>query len=80
MNVTAWRIKDGTVQLLAGNLEEGLRDDADMTRHATMVLPGLWKAAKWTDAWTRMSLEADHGDLKIDLGQARSVLLHSGTP
>ena len=39
MNVTAWRGGNGVVHILAGNLEEGLRDDADMSRHATLVLP-----------------------------------------
>jgi hypothetical protein len=77
MNVTAWRTKDGTVRLLAANLEEGLRDDADMTRHATMVLPDSWKAANWIDAWTRESFDASRGNLKIDLGQAKSVLIES---
>jgi hypothetical protein len=77
INVTAWRTKDGAVRLLAANLEEGLRDDADMTRHATMVLPESWKAARWTDAWTRKSFDASHSDLKIDLGQAKSILLES---
>jgi hypothetical protein len=77
MNVTAWRTKDGTVRLLAANLEEGLRDDADMTRHATMILPKSWKATRWLDAWTRESFDASHGDLKIDLGQAKAVLLGS---
>jgi hypothetical protein len=80
MNVTAWRTKDGTIRLLAANLEEGLRDDADMTRHATMVLPESWKAAKWADAWTRTTFDAHHGALRIDLGQASSILLHSVTP
>jgi hypothetical protein len=77
MNVTAWRTKDGSIRIMAANLEEGLRDDADMTRHATMVLPESWKAATWTDAWTRRNVDPDHGELKISLGQADSILLHS---
>ncbi len=77
MNVIAWRTKNGAFRLLAANLEEGLRDDADMTRHATMVLPESWKAAKWTDAWTHASFDANRDELKIDLGQANSILLES---
>jgi hypothetical protein len=77
MNITAWRLRDGTIRIMAANLEEGLRDDADMSRHATMVLPESWKVAQWTDAWTRMSFEANHIDLKIDLGQANSIVLDS---
>ena len=60
MNVTAWRGKDGMVRILAGNLEEGLRDDADMTRHTILVLPESWRLTKWTDAWSHQSFEANH--------------------
>ena len=77
MNVSAWRLRDSTYHLLAANLEEGLRDDADMTRHATMAPPGSWKAATWTDAWSHRSFDLDQGELRIDLGQAQSVLLTS---
>jgi hypothetical protein len=75
MNVTAWRGADGRVKILAANLEEGLRDDADMTRHAVIVLPESWKATQWTDAWTQQSFEFGRGRLKIDLAQAGSVLI-----
>jgi hypothetical protein len=49
MNVTAWRGKDGMIRILAANLEEGLCDDADMTRRTILVLPESWKATSWTD-------------------------------
>jgi hypothetical protein len=75
MNVTAWRAKDGKVRILAANLEEGLRDDADMTRHAVIVLPESWKAASWTDAWSDRKLEAERGRLRINLEQAGSILI-----
>ena len=39
--VESWRLKNGEVQILAGNLEEGLRDDANLSRHTTLVLS--WK-------------------------------------
>ena len=39
MNLSAWRTRDGTLHLLAANLEEGLRDDADMSRTITLQLP-----------------------------------------
>ncbi|MGD0221145.1 MAG: hypothetical protein ABSF71_02310 [Terriglobia bacterium] len=77
MNVTAWRTQDGSIRIMAANIEEGLRDDADMTRHATMVLPRSWKTATWTDAWTRRDVEPNQGDLNISLGQADSLLLQS---
>ena len=34
MNVAAWQTRDGGFRILAGNLEEGLRDDADPNRSA----------------------------------------------
>jgi hypothetical protein len=80
MNVAAWRTRDETVRVLAANLEEGLRDDADLTRHAILVLPETWRAETWTDAWSRQSFKAEHGQLKIDLGQAGSVLVQPTTP
>ena len=79
LNVTAWRGRDGVVRILAGNLEEGLRDDADMTRHATLLLPKSWRAAKWADAWSKESFEADHQRLRVNLDQACSVLMEPAT-
>ena len=75
LNVTAWRESDGALRILAGNLEEGLRDDADMTRHTILVLPGEWQAAEWKDAWSSVTFEANHHRLRVDLDQAGSVLL-----
>jgi hypothetical protein len=80
MNVTAWRGSDGVVRILAGNLEEGLRDDAEMIRHIVLVIPKSWLATSWTDAWTQQKFETDHGRLKINLGQADSILLRSAMP
>jgi hypothetical protein len=77
LNVTAWRESDGAVRILTGNLEEGLRDDADMTRRTILVLPDEWQAAKWKDAWSSATFEANHNRLKIDLDQACSSLLQS---
>jgi hypothetical protein len=78
MSVIAWRTRDGALHLLAGNLEEGLRDDSDATRHATMVLPEPWKAARWKDAWSPTRFKARHRELEIELGQAKSILLVAG--
>ena len=77
LNVTAWRESDGVVRILAGNLEEGLRDDADMTRHTVLVLPNQWQTTKWADAWSAVTFEANHHRLRIDLDQAGSALLQS---
>jgi hypothetical protein len=79
LNVTAWRGIDGVSRILAGNLEEGLRDDADMTRHTILLLPKSWKAPKWTDAWSHESFEADHDRLRVNLEQAGSILMQPAT-
>ncbi len=75
MNITAWRGKGGVVRILAGNLEEGLRDDADMARHATIIPPESWKTLRWTDVWSRRNFETEGGRLNISLDQAASMLL-----
>jgi hypothetical protein len=77
LNVTAWQGSDGVVRILAGNLEEGLRDDADMTRHAVLGLPSEWQAVKWRDAWSPATFQVNHNRLRIDLDQAASALLES---
>ena len=77
MNVAAWRTDDGKLHILAGNLEEGLRDDADMTRRAMLVLPKSWQIGSpaWKDAWTGHAFTVSNSSLQIDLPQASSVLL-----
>ncbi len=75
LNVTAWRTEHGRVCIMAANLEEGLRNDADMSRHAVLVLPKSWRLVGWSDAWTRRKYAARDGLLKIDLAQAASKLL-----
>ena len=75
MNVAAWRTQDNKLRVLAGNLEEGLRDDADFSRTATLAIPSSWHAGKWRDLWSGHTLDADKGGLRIALPQAASVLL-----
>ena len=41
--VAGWRLADGTRRLLAGNLEEGFRDDADRSRTLGLRLPPDWR-------------------------------------
>ena len=48
-----------------------------MTRRTILVLPKLWQTANWTDAWSRATFQANANQLKIDLDQARSILLRS---
>lgn len=77
MSIAAWQTADGKLHILAGNLEEGLRDDADFTRHVALVLPESWKRTQWRDVWTGNSLAVSDDRLTIDLPQASSVLLES---
>jgi hypothetical protein len=75
MNVAAWRTQDNKLRILAGNLEEGLRDDGDFSRTAALAIPPSWHAGKWRDLWGGQTLDAETGDLRITLPQAVSVLL-----
>jgi hypothetical protein len=75
MNIAAWRVTGGSIRILAGNLEEGLRDDADMSRHATLALPKSWRIAVPKDAWTERRLSTANNMLHIDLDRSESVLL-----
>lgn len=75
MNIAAWRTVDGHVRILAGNLEEGLRDDADLSRHAVIEVPAGWGATQWKDLWTGRNLSTDGLALSVDLPQAASMLI-----
>jgi hypothetical protein len=77
VNVAAWQTQDGGFRILTGNLEEGLRDDADFTRSAALLIPDSWRMAGvvWRDAWTGHTINAENGALRITLPQASSVLL-----
>ncbi|WP_404481922.1 hypothetical protein [Novosphingobium sp. BL-52-GroH] len=51
---------------LAGNLEEGLRDDADQSRRITLALPQSWRGSIWTDRWTGTAIAAPQGGILLD--------------
>jgi len=78
-SMSAWKTTDGTVHLLFGNLEEGLRDDADRSRHFTVEVPGAWKSAAWRPVWGRTSVPAAGASIDVHLAPDQSVLLESGT-
>lgn len=59
VNVGYWKLRDGSYRMLAGNLEEGLRHDADFNRHVTVVFPSSW----------------GQPPVSVHLGQAESRLL-----
>ena len=76
--VESWRLKNGEVQILAGNLEEGLRDDADLSRHTTLVLPwgnySLSKTPVSGNGLTNGGGTLEDANLKIVLEQAQAAL------
>jgi hypothetical protein len=77
MNIAAWRTEDGRVRILAGNLEEGLRDDADLSRSTALAIPESWRidSHAWRDVWSGRGFVARKNLLPINLPQASSVLL-----
>ena len=78
--VAAWRTMDGKVHLLAGNLEEGLREDADHSRRITIQLPASWKAWNWGSVWSPDKLAMGGGRLAIQLAPESSTLIDSNSP
>jgi len=75
VSLAVWRTASGNVRILTANLEEGLRDDADLSRHTALDVPASWGLMKWKDCW---SGRAESGTvLPIDLSQASSMLLES---
>jgi hypothetical protein len=72
--IAAWRTNDHKMRILAGNLEEGLRDDAGLARHVELI-PTAGSATTWGDAWSGRTFPAPKLRLAIDLPQASSVLL-----
>lgn len=72
MNFTAWQTNDSRIHLMFGNLEEGLRDDADTARHVDISLPRTWSQMKWRPLWTGADLNLQDKRFTVQLDQARS--------
>ncbi len=78
MNIAGWRTKNGVIHVMAGNLEEGLRDDADFSRHATLAIPKSWQVENWKEVCgSDGGFSSKDGWLAIELPQAASVLLET---
>jgi hypothetical protein len=76
--VSAWQTKDGKIHLLAGNLEEGLRDDADQHMHFTLTLPPQWAKQRWHPVWDAGSFhQPGAGQISLDLPLASSLMVES---
>jgi hypothetical protein len=78
VSLAAWRTASGGVRILTANLEEGLRDDADLSRHTVLDVPASWGITQWKDCWSGRTESGT--SLPIDLPQASSMLLESFNP
>lgn len=84
--VSAWELRGGGLRVLVGNLEEGLRDDADHTRRITLRLPLRWQGRSWSASEGRADTRSAHRpglqrtDLRLTLPPQGSVLLRSDPP
>lgn len=76
--IGAWRMKDGTRTVLAGNTEEGLKpnEGANYTRRVVLTLPAGWFQRHdmvWNQ-WTGSKTPLEKNGLLIELGQEASGL------
>ncbi len=78
VNISAWRTTDG-IRLMAANLDEGLQDNADMSRHVTLVLPSAWRTFQFKYEWNGNKLPIMGTEIRINLTQAQSILLAGGS-
>lgn len=74
--LSAWTVRGGGLRVLAGNLEEGLRDDADHSRSVTLRLPEAWRGRTWT-GWDGVARRDQGGTLPLELEPQGSILLRS---
>jgi hypothetical protein len=75
--VLAWKQSDGTFDILAAELEEGLSDAARTPFELQVTLPADWNKGRlsWSTRWTQVRGGAD-GILKVPLSQSTSELYH----
>ena len=73
----AWMTSDGRIHLLFGNMEEGLRDDADHSRHFIVEAPAAWNNVAWRSVWSGASTPVTGGSIHVDLAPDQSILLES---
>jgi hypothetical protein len=73
----AWQTGNGQLHILAGNLEEGLREDADMSRAATLVLPQSWRGCAWKSVWPAGAAIPPRDTLELHLEAAQSLQIEA---
>lgn len=64
----SWSLRDGRRRILAGNLEEGLRDDADRARALRVRLPASWDTLRWKKAGAATPATGGLLDLSLEAG------------
>jgi hypothetical protein len=74
MTVAAWTRSNGRPRILAGNLEEGLRDDPDRARRIHLNLPLDWRSCRWQSAWGVQPDVTRDSQLFVDLPAQESAL------
>ena len=78
LTIVAWRLKDGTRTVLAGNTEEGLKkiEGPDYTRKVMLTLPANWRDGtdKVWNEWSGGTTTISKKGLLIILGQEASGL------
>ena len=74
--LAAWTDETGVRRILAGNLEEGISDGADLSRHVGVRLPAEWKiTGPPGQRWANAEVTLANGVLEIRLPQAESSLI-----
>ncbi len=77
VNLSAWQTNDGSIKVLAGNLEEGINHTANLAVGATLNLPDTSTRSKpieISELWNRTKTIVGNNKLVIHLGQAESRL------
>ena len=75
--IAAWRTGDGKIRLLTGNLEEGLRDDADQSRLISVGMPHSWTVSRWRPEFGKSRFQMEPSTVQIMLDPAESASLRS---
>lgn len=71
-----WSLADDSRKILAGNLEEGLRDDADRSRTLSLALPADWPTCRQEGLTRSEVILRSPRQLQLRLAPQGSLLLH----
>ena len=77
LSLAMWQLNDGSLRIMAGNLEEGINHTSDLAVHATLNIPGpdiKHASTEITEMWYGEKLISGNGELGIYLNQAQTKL------